>query len=265
MPLGDYEHLREWTNRPRGWAVGNAQFGGGVVDHLVAGLVDFLAELAEKNSQHSARYARTPVAVGCVPWLTSKPVAEALMRFRSLILIDKASSQYSAVAQLHGADRGLWSQILGTDYYAPVDSAGAPRLVGPYDELGDSYEPVRVIGWQRSERGRAKPLLHAKLLVIGTTMYYDDPDDGSGPFWARVRPERVWAGSANWTEASSAHIEFGTWIDDHELCDEALGFLVGLLKFSEPFSAGTAGPEPNLAPIEWDDDAMWEAMHDDGR
>lgn len=251
MPLGQYGQLQRWTTSSEPWSGGHAKFGGGVVEHLVEGIESFRSDVEASNAKRSHRYQEELVAVGCVPWLTSWPVVEALAPFRTLVMIDK-SCDAPAARHLNASGRGTWSALLGTDDYAPVDEDGNPRHYGGYEQPHDDYRPVRVIGWRRSSTPR--PLLHTKMLVLGTAMFHEDSEFYG---WGRMRPQRAWVGSANWTDMSAKHLEFGTWLDsegDRPFAPLALEHLISLLLFSEPFGTGTTGPEPNLAPVEYDID-----------
>jgi hypothetical protein len=64
-----------------------------------------------------------------------------------------------------------------------------------------------VLGWRTDGN---KPLLHAKFLVLGhfREIHYDVPDYGDHSEW-RFLTEKVWVGSANWTEMSQSHLEIG--------------------------------------------------------
>jgi hypothetical protein len=52
----------------------------------------------------------------------------------------------------------------------------------------------------------------------------------------------------------------GAWSEDGELAREATSFLGDLIAFSEPLGSVAPGPEPELVSVDWDDEAMREAM-----
>ena len=108
-----------------------------------------------------------------------------------------------------------------------------------------------------------KPLLHAKLLVLGALGFvYYSPDDAPEFEEFRFTPQSVWWGSANWTRASRSHLEVGFWSDDEDLVRDATSFLDDVVAFSEPVGSTCAGPEPNLVSVDFDDEAMWEASRE---
>lgn len=136
----------------------------------------------------------------------------------------------------------------------------APLTVGPgtpREATWHEIDPIRVAGWRR---GRPKPLLHAKMLVLGRIGWtsYDTPyglDEGN----IRFTPQKVWWGSANWTDPSSTHLEVGFVSDDPKLVDNAADFVADIIAFSEPVTSTCPGPEPNLVEVAYDDEAMAHA------
>lgn len=258
-PLGDYERMAEWTRSPHSWGPdgGNvASFAGRVIADLVAGIEAFPAVVDDSFPGKAEAY---PVAIGCVPWLTSQRVAAALSTMSTLIVVDKGARHYSAVRQLAASAHGVWQPLLHLEEWAPAGPDGSAPILGPLGPMpGDNaLGPVRCVGWNRIGQ-RATPMLHAKLLVLAAAFTWEN-DYGGG--WSdHLRPMRVWLGSANWTEAADKHLELGVWIDDADLAERCLGFLTDLVTFSEPFESATAGPEPDLVPAEYDDEAFREYL-----
>ncbi len=152
------------------------------------------------------------------------------------------------------------------DMKAPAVDGEAP-LIGPSALLGlteHDLGPVRLLGWSGANQ---KPLLHAKLLVLGeiAPVFFDMGEDAS---FTKLRflPEAVWCGSANWTEASRSHLEVGFFCDDPSLVREAGDFVADVIAFSEPVGTTCAGPEPNLVWVGFDDEKMAEQGEgDEGR
>jgi hypothetical protein len=62
-----------------------------------------------------------------------------------------------------------------------------------------------------------------------------------------------WHASSGWGEAPLEHGQPGPWPSVQ------WSFVLDVIKFSEPFNAATARPEPELVTAEWDDDAFREA------
>ena len=93
-------------------------------------------------------------------------------------------------------------------------------------------------------------MLHAKMLVLGVTTYYEDDEDFGGDD-LRFRPTRTWMGSANWALAARTHIEFGLRSTEPALVAENYKYLLSLIAFSEQRGASTVGPEPELVMATW--------------
>ena len=256
--LGDYSIFNTWSGKARSWGPDGswrAWFGGNVIDGLCQILDEHLA------APRSRRLEAQPAVVGCVPWFTSNAVQDRLVRTGCCcIVIDKGAAKRPD--RLIAEGRGLPNVLPGLHMTVP-DGEG-PTLLGPYSELPvHPLGPVRLAGWRRAESGRVKPLLHTKILVLGEVAWYHiGPDDVMYREEFGFRAESVWWGSANWTDGSRSHLEMGTFSSDPALVDEALRFVSQVVEFSEPIGSGFSQPEPNLVPVNFDDDAMWEAYEE---
>lgn len=253
MALGDYKAFRSWSGRPRSWgpqdAGWQAWFGGRVVD----GLCEILDE-------HLAGKRRgVPAAIGCVPWLDSEAVTDRLLALSTFcVVVDKGTS---FPGRLRNREKGFPNiALLRLRDMARSDDGSAP-ILGPSSPMPEhELGPVRVLGWHQQDR---KPLLHAKMLVLGDlVLNVYGPDDSCGEEWLDFEPRAVWWGSANWTRRSRSHLEVGFACDDPALLGEAADFVADVIAFSEPVESTCAGPEPNLVRVEFDDDAMAEAMRE---
>lgn len=138
---------------------------------------------------------------------------------------------------------------------------GRPALVGPYDSMDNkSFPSLRVAGVSKQLGDRSVPLVHAKVLVVGEIIYSDEGAMGEVGDFLVFRPKRVWLGSANLTFNSRRSLEFGIWSDDRSLVASSTEFLVDLMAYSEPVESTRLQPQPELVPVEFDDEAMVEAM-----
>jgi hypothetical protein len=122
---------------------------------------------------------------------------------------------------------------------------------------------VRVYGWREQQRN-FKPLLHAKLLVLGEVRV--DTPCPEAPYHEELDfvPQQVWFGSANWTEGSTSHLEFGFVCQDPQLVRDTTSFVEDVIAGSEPVGTTHPGPEPNLVYVDFGDPtpeeiAEWEA------
>jgi hypothetical protein len=225
--LGEHPHFVQWRDA-RAWGSGSASFGPGVLSDLVRGIDDYAAENPDA------------AAIGCVYLLTSVELASKLANLASVcIVVDKGAAS-AAVEVLEKRGRDFPLQAL-PGHEISVTSGG-------WNEV----EPLRIVGFKPEPGERNRPLLHAKMLVLGS-LEERWLDSGVGEFsmWG-FEPRRVWIGSANWTVASKKHVELGLWIDDARLVSEATEFVSQLIGLSEPFTSEARIPTPELK--EWEPD-----------
>jgi hypothetical protein len=264
-PLGSYEEFTRWTGQARSWRAGGmtqVNFGGDVL----AGLTDGIAgHVLAVGRQFPAKAEAIPVALGCVPWLDSAEVVDALITVgHQLVVVSKGIRQRSATDRLKDEGSGVnQSWLPGLADYGPLDEDGIPPVIDPASGIPGNrlLEAVRVVGWKKGGK-HAPPLLHAKLCILGAHYIWEGDH---GEFNEHFRPMRVWLGSANWTTGSAGHLEFGLWSDDPQLAAVTLEFFCDLVRFSEPYSAATVGPEPELVAATWDDEAFADYAAEYGR
>jgi len=258
LPLGEYREFRRWSGKPKHWGPPGsgwqAWFGGQVID----GLCDTLdRHLAGQLGQ--PRRDATPAAIGCVPWLTSDSVIDRLLKLSACcIVIDKGRRVAPKRLVMH--DRPFPNVLPGLRDTAPSVDGSAP-VIGPYSGMPEhELGPVRVVGWRQVGIDTSKPLLHAKMLVLGHLgIEKFGPDDSLYTEELVFTPSSVWWGSANWTRGAEFHIEFGCWSDDPDFTEHATEFVSDVVRFSEPIESTTVGPEPDLVTVVIDDEAMAEA------
>ena len=140
-------------------------------------------------------------------------------------------------------------------------AGGKPRVVGPYDTIdeGFSVQTFRTIG-QRKTGNRLPPIAHAKLAVLGNICWTDEHPTGHVEEYVWLSPRRLWVSSANFTYGSRRSAEFGYWTEDEDLVDAVARFLATLIGASEDLDSAADAPDPQLAPVDFDDAAMAEAM-----
>ena len=272
MPLGDYEAFQSWSGRPRSWGPSDvgwrAWFGGQVIDGLCSVLDEHLAAYlpAPVPSLALATGRGVPAAIGCVPWLTSAAVVDCLFKLGACcIVIDKGTLRPPAIRLL---DSHLGFPNVALPQLENVTPAvnGEPMIVGPgtpREAMEHELEPVRVLGVR--DRDSRKPLLHAKLLVLGEIRWITY-SPASAPEFEELRfvPQSVWWGSGNWTEGSRSHLEVGFMSDDPSLVREATDFVATLIQFSEPADTTCVAPEPNLLYVDYEDAAFIEYERERG-
>jgi len=103
------------------------------------------------------------------------------------------------------------------------------------------------------------PLMHAKVMLLGEVTWHEDEEFGLGDM-LRFQPRKLWIGSANGTFSSRFNLEMGCWQTQPELFRSAQDFLTRILASSEDLDPEPDTMQPALAEIEYDDQAMAEAM-----
>jgi len=145
-------------------------------------------------------------------------------------------------------DERVATRKKGRRYGTDVGSAAIGCVLGPTSqEIQYGVGPLRVVGWLGDKR---KPLLHAKLLVVGRAVWEERHLGEHGEYTEeslRFEPQSVWCGSANWTIAAPRHLEMGMWSDDPQLCEHATDFLDDLICFSEPHGSTSDDPDSDLS------------------
>jgi hypothetical protein len=260
-PLGEYEQLLRSTARPCNH--GTIVHGSGVIDDLVAGLARH--RTTDWTNAYWRRLAPQSAALGCVPWLSDRAVVNELVAFpQCCIVVDKQQPEYAQLRRLAAQGRPLSSAYLeGFQELAPPDEHGKPVVIHPGTRLPMAVDlgPVRVAGWRPAANGSMLPILHAKMLVLGVTTYYEDDEMFAGDV-LKFDPKITWVGSANWTNAARFHIEFGMWSTDPALVRHNYNYLLSLLTFSERRGATAIGPEPELVSAVWDNEAFRDYLAD---
>jgi phosphatidylserine/phosphatidylglycerophosphate/cardiolipin synthase-like enzyme len=256
---------RHYRERLRNWdidVVGREQsqqtwhwFGNG--EHgVIAGLCDLLDRHLRRP-----RGRFEPAAIGCVPWFNHDGIAQRLAEMPSCIVIDKPKGKISPAAmKLHQRGQPVESEwFAALSDLAPKEPNGRPRIVGPMDRMGSSLGPLRVYGHRRRDN-QTKPLLHAKMLVLGGT--YEDDEDFTGLFFV---PDVVWIGSANWTyEAANLHEEAAVVVADRSFVKDAAKRVMKIISESERAEWYAATPTPDLAAVELDMESIAEYAAEHG-
>lgn len=243
-----------------------AWVGLGVLRGLIAGIDEAL----EAHRQERSVRKLGPVLIGVSPWLTDP---ELIAKLRDLtgacIVITKQGRSARDLEQLRDLhDLNASTAGLPVDAFpelvqlAPhVDAK--PVVVGPYDRVGELVIPtVRTLGFRRaaSESGYV-PLMHAKLALLGELWWHDEDALGYVADVTGFRARRLWVSSANFTVSSRASLEYGFWTEDPALLEGMERFLLRLVAASEGLS-GADKPTPQFLPVDYDDEAMREAMHE---
>jgi hypothetical protein len=248
------------------FAVGNEEgdrafFGRDVLRGLVDGIDDFI-HLRETRWRPFRSLG--PVLLGSAMWIDDEALIEKIGQLSAAcIVVTKQRRNHPKMGPL----RAVNERTPGMPIRAFADLTGlAPKvdgkalIVGPYTPMDDTVVPViRTLGYRRVG-GTLPPIIHAKLALLGHLWWHDEGPLGHVEDVIGFTPRRLWISSANFTRSSRRNLEFGYWTEDDGLLRGAERFLVKLMRSSEALDPETDAFEPELAPVEFDDDAMAEAL-----
>jgi len=167
--------------------------------------------------------------VGCVAWLTSKPVLAALAEVPEVgLLVQKERNLREG--------RDAWSVELRRRY--ATLGRGPRRVVfpGPLAETDgpERIEPIRCVGYLNSGASGNAPRLHSKFVVAGRTV---------GDRWV---PERVWTGSFNFSANAGSSAENAVVIADAQVASAYVEEFSRMAAISEPLAWTSRMASPAL-------------------
>ena len=206
----------------------------------------------------SAKAEAYPVVIGCVPWLNSAEVVDALLAMAGCCVVVDKSAWGAQLERLSTDGAGVQQRLLPSlQYWGPHQDGQAPVIdPGSARDFEERLlEPLRVLGWRKRGKQELVPLLHAKLAVCCAAYGWDGE---FGSWDEHLMPLSVWMGSANWTTWSAKHLEFGAWTTDEALTKAAFEFVIDVIRASEPRDSAASLPSPQLVEGQWNDDAFAE-------
>ena len=179
--------------------------------------------------------------VGCVAWLTSERVLQAMCERKSVHLIVQKEDW------LRPDTRGSWGGRR-RDLYEALPSLDAyrfewPEPVGSLSYLGSPgpVDAVRCLGNHNSTRIPATPHMHHKFLVAGS---WESEKIDKTRRSTKFHPERVWTGSYNMTHSATRSLENVVVLDSSVLADEYCREFLMLMAASEPLDWESAWAWP---------------------
>lgn len=122
---------------------------------------------------------------------------------------------------------------------------------------------MREVGFRRRDDHSLVPIVHAKILLLGTMMWTDEHPSGHVDDHIWFEPECLWVGSANFTRSSRRSLEMGLWTSEPKLLTAARQFLTTLVSISEPLGTGPDIVDPELEPVQFDHEAFLDYLADD--
>jgi len=233
---------------------------------VLRGLVDGIDAFVDVREERWRRRRVSPALIACAPWFNDPELLRALRRLSAVCVVvskrPRGREGERAVSWLRGVHKlvpGFPVQALSELRDVALKVDGHPRVIGPYDRLDDIVlPPVRTLGY-RSTDGRPAPMAHAKLALLGHLWWGEQDALGNPDEFLVFTTRRLWMSSANFTTNSRRCFEFGFWTEDEALMSGARCFLAQLLGASEDVDAEADAPAPDMAHIEFDNEAMAEA------
>lgn len=172
--------------------------------------------------------------VGCVAWVTSKPMLDALARCPggAALVVQKETNLRSSrshwPAELRNRYLTLPPGPMRALFPAPLSELAAPPRLGS----------VRCVGFASSGANANAPRMHHKFIVAGRS---------DGDRWV---PEAVWTGSFNFSANAGDSFENAVVIADPAVAEAFLNEFCRVSALSEPldWTSRLAKPEYRKAP-----------------
>jgi hypothetical protein len=257
-----------------------AFFGLNVLQGLVDGIDDFINESQQRWGRPYESLA--PALFGSAMWIDDPSLLDKISELEAACVVvtkqkpkekqnqneeqkQKAKEDYlkklRPLAEFNKRTPGMPVRAFPSlSYLAPREN-GKPAVLGPSSQMYDGFIPtIRTLGFRGGDANGPAPIIHAKLILLGSLWWHDEhplghPDDIIG-----FDAKRLWISSANFTRSSRRSLEFGYWTEEPALVQGADRFLVKLMGSSEPLDPSSDVFDPELVEVEFDDDAMAEAL-----
>ncbi|MFW3463951.1 hypothetical protein ACN24K_27705 [Streptomyces microflavus] len=241
--------------------------------NVLKGLVDGMEGFIEEKRRTPGFRSMGPVALGGFLWLDDPELAGCLARFaHTCVVVSKQGRSKRDLEKLGrlqpfaDGDNGMPARVFAELTDLDRRENGRAKVVGPCSPIPDDVviPPLRTIGFRRPPRKDMVPFLHTKIMLLGEMWWHDEDGLGGVADVIGFRPERLWVGSANATERSRYNLEFGMWLDDPQALEAAQTFLVQLMAHSEALDPDSDLFQPELLPVDVDDEAFAEYVAEYG-
>lgn len=209
-------------------------------------LKDIEAHLVALIRAHGSEYGWQAGVVGCVAWLTSPVILEALQQVKCSIIVQKEDLWRP---DLDEGRQGAKLKLLERYEALKGHPAWLNRLTFPWPasrlstSTDPSINPIRCVGNLNSKRSPSFPRSHHKFIVLGVIDKRDRTDFGH--VW---EPKSVWTGSFNFTKNATCSFENAVLIHHREVALAYTKEWAQVLALSEPldYSAEWVAPEYRL-------------------
>lgn len=200
--------------------------------------VNYQVEVYFKNLEEHLikRINEADSVFGCVAWLTSEKILQALSKKSTSIIVQKEDLWRPDL----DAERNFnWKEKLRTQYNSIRTKYCRYDLPGPGLSIsGDPMiEGVRCVGYYNRERKPASPRMHHKFLVFTKEGMPREEDHYDGEDCGRPNPPlpyAVWTGSFNFTYNGTQSFENAVYINDDCIASSYFDEYQQILALSEP-------------------------------
>lgn len=255
---------------PVGAELGNSAFFG---RNVLRGLVDGIDDFIQLRQRRWSRYrALGPALLGSAMWIDDPELIHKIGElYAACIVVSKQGrkphelKKLDPLAKLNERTPGMPLKAFSALTELAPKEDGQPVVVGPYSPVYDGTVPtIRTLGFRKlpGPVESSPPILHTKMALLGHLWWHDEDGISAVADVVGFQATRLWVSSANFTSSSRRSLEFGYWTEDPALVQGAGRFLVKLMRSSEALDPDSDSFDPELAPVEYDDEAMFEAMAD---
>ncbi|MEU9662864.1 hypothetical protein [Streptomyces chartreusis] len=240
--------------------------------NVLKGLVDGMDGFLEEKRRTPGFRSMGPVALGGFLWLDDPELAACLARFAHICVVvskqGRSKRDLDKLGKLQpfaDGDNGMLARVFAELTDLDWREEGRAKVLGPGVPMPEVViPPLRTIGFRRQPKKDMVPFLHTKMMLLGELWWHDEDALGGVADVIGFRPERLWVGSANATARSRHNLEFGMWLDDSQVLQAAQTFLVQLMAHSEALDPDSDLFQPELLPVDFDDEAFAEYVAEYG-
>jgi hypothetical protein len=257
---------------PVGPQEGNNAFVG---RNVLQGLVDGIDDLVHLRQPRWRRYRSIgPVLLGSAMWINDAELIDKIGQLSAACIVvtkqGRKPRDVKKLAQLEALNArtpGMPVRAFSSLTELAPKFEGKRVVVGPSSPMQDVTVPtIRTLGFRNIGRPMLPPILHAKLALLGHLWWHDEDEVGGVTDVVGFEARRLWVSSANFTTSSRRNLEFGYWTEEPAIVKGAERFLVKLMRSSEGPNPDADAFDPDLAEVDYDDEAMadaWAEMADD--
>lgn len=178
--------------------------------------------------------AQSDAIVGCVAWITSGKILDALAGKRVALVVQKESWWKKGDARGSSLARRYANLSCGLPASAFPDPLGSKTFRGKPVPNDSPIAPIACVGYGNSSQ--FQPLMHHKFIVRCTL----DPDGA-------LVPQAVWTGSFNFSANANDSFENAVEIHDPTIAAAYLSEFALVASLSEPMNWRFSKPTPKGA------------------